>query len=93
MAKNSYHVRHILVQHSYEAEDLLRKLKQGESFEELAKKYSKCPSAKSGGDLGILKSGQADEDFEEASISLSEGQSSPSPVRTKFGYHLILRIS
>lgn len=87
----TYRVNHILVKHSYEAEDLLRKLKEGIKFIDLAKKFSICGSAQSGGDLGELKLGQADEDFEDAALKLKVDEISPKPVRTKFGYHLILR--
>lgn len=82
---------HILVKHQYEAEDILRSLNSGKSFAELAKKYSSCPSAKDGGDLGVFGRGRMDEDFEDAAFSLKVGEYSKKPVRTKFGYHLIMR--
>lgn len=81
---------HILVDHEYEAQDLLRALSQGKSFEELAAKYSKCPSARQGGDLGRFAEGRMVEAFEEAAFALKPGEVSK-PVRTKFGYHLIKR--
>lgn len=84
-------ISHILVTHQYEAEDILRLLEQGRSFEELARQFSKCSSAASGGDLGDLKPGRADEDFEDAAFALKPGQQSAKPVRTKFGYHIIFR--
>ena len=93
MKDQPYRVHHILVKHGYEAEDLLRKLKEGASFAELAKKFSICSSAASGGDLGLLNAGQADEDFEFAAQRLKVGEVSSQPVRTKFGYHLIWRRS
>lgn len=83
-------VAHILVEQKYEAEDLLRKLEEGASFEELAKKHSKCPSAAQGGDLGVIDSRRLDEDFAEAASLLKPGQISGT-VRTRFGYHLIQR--
>ena len=86
-------ISHILVAHEYEALDVLRLLKQGKSFEELAERFSKCPSAKQGGDLGDLKPGRADEDFEDAAFALKPGEMTPKPVRTRFGYHIILRKS
>ncbi len=89
----TYHVYHILVKAKYEAEDLLRMLNSGKDFTELAKKISICASAKTGGDLGVLKTGQADEDFELAAMQLKIGTISDTPVRTKFGYHLLKRIS
>lgn len=82
---------HILVTHQYEAEDVLKLLAKGRPFDELARRFSKCPSAESGGDLGDLKPGRADEDFEDAAFALKPGHYSSKPVRTKFGYHIILR--
>lgn len=81
---------HILVKHSYEIEDVLRKLNSGSNFEDLAKKFSSCSSASMGGDLGFIRPGQTIEEFEEAAFLLKPGQVS-SPTRTKFGYHLIKR--
>lgn len=89
--QKSYHVHHVLVKHQFEAEDLLRKLGQGVLFEELAKKFSICPSASVGGDLGPQKFGRADSDFEEAVQNLTPGQYTSKPIRTRFGYHLIYR--
>lgn len=84
-------VSHILVQHMYEAEDLLRALQGGKSFEDLARKHSKCSSASAGGDIGFFGPGKTDEAFEEASFALKIGDTTSQPVRTKFGYHLIKR--
>jgi peptidyl-prolyl cis-trans isomerase C len=84
------HVSHILVTYQYEAEDLLKKLSEGEAFEELARRFSKCPSSQQGGDLGPVDSRRLDETFAEAALLLEVGQIS-SIVRTRFGYHLILR--
>jgi parvulin-like peptidyl-prolyl isomerase len=86
------HVSHILVTYQYEAEDLLKKLNEGASFSELAQKYSICPSAKQGGDLGSVDSRRLDEDFAEAALQLKMGEVSPI-VRTRFGYHLIQKIN
>ncbi len=83
-------LKHILVNYEYELEDLKRKLKRGESFEELANKFSKCPSHKEGGDLGSISKGRTVEEFEEAALKLKVGEISP-PTKTKFGWHLIYR--
>lgn len=93
MKNKNYHVFHILVNHSYEAEDCLKKISDLESFKNFAKKISICSSAKNFGDLGLLKWGQADENFEDAVSLLKLNEFSKKPVRTKFGYHLIYRIS
>lgn len=88
----NYRVRHILAKHRYEIDDLIRKLQAGAEFEELARKFSSCPSAPVGGDLGVLKLGQADIDFEEAALALKENEITTKPIRTRFGYHLIQRL-
>lgn len=82
--------QHILVEQSYEVEDLQNKLKDGVSFEDLAKKFSRCPSGKQGGDLGSFGKGQMVPAFETAAFGLAVGQISE-PVQTQFGYHLIRR--
>ena len=89
----TYHVHHILVRHSYEAEDILKKISSGKSFAELAKKLSLCSSAKAEGDLGILTLGKADEDFEKASLAIKPDEITQKPIRTRFGFHIIKRIS
>ncbi|MCB9787582.1 MAG: peptidylprolyl isomerase [Deltaproteobacteria bacterium] len=62
----------------------------GEStFEEEARRYSQDTNAASGGDLGWFGKGDLDPTFEAAVWKLGEGEMSP-PVRTEFGYHLIL---
>ena len=81
---------HILVSHQHEAEDLLRHLSESQDFAELAKKHSQCPSRVRGGSLGDIDLGRLDADFAEAAKKLEEGQTS-GVVRTRFGYHLILR--
>jgi len=82
--------KHILVEHSYEIDDLQKKLTAGESFEKLAEDFSMCPSGQQGGDLGSFSKGMMVAPFEEAVLALKEGEISD-PVKTQFGYHLILR--
>lgn len=82
--------RHILVEQEYEAKDILKKISEGKSFEDLAMSFSKCPSSKSGGDLGEFGKGRMVQSFEEAAFALGINEVSP-PVRTQFGYHLIQR--
>jgi peptidyl-prolyl cis-trans isomerase C len=83
---------HILVDNEYEANDLLKKIAEGEKFEELAKSFSKCPSGRSGGSLGDFGKGQMVAPFEDAAFSLKVGEVS-GVVRTQFGHHLIYRNS
>ncbi len=81
---------HILVEKEYEAQDVLKKLSEGNSFESLAKAYSTCPSGRDGGDLGSFGKGQMVAEFEKAAFALQPGEVS-GPVRTQFGYHIIKR--
>lgn len=85
-------LKHILVQHKFEAEDVLKLLKGGKDFSALAKKFSTCPSAQNGGNLGDLTGKKLDLDFEQAAEMLKPGQTS-GIVRTRFGYHIIHRMS
>lgn len=85
-------ISHILVQQKFEAEDILRLLKAGKPFESLAKKFSQCPSAEAGGDLGDLQGKKLDEDFADVARALRPGQTS-GIVRTRFGYHILFRQS
>jgi peptidyl-prolyl cis-trans isomerase C len=88
----SYKASHILVAAKYEAEDILQKLSATPSeFESLARRHSTCSSAPQGGNLGEIKIGKADSDFEESVLNLKINEISKIPVRTKFGYHIIKR--
>jgi parvulin-like peptidyl-prolyl isomerase len=83
--------KHILVKKMSLAEELLERIKAGESFEKLAKEYSECPSKKRGGSLGEFSRGQMVKPFETAAFALKVGEVTPEPVKTKFGWHLIKR--
>jgi len=82
------HAAHILVGKEDQAKDLLSKINGGESFSELAKKNSDCPSGKRGGDLGWFQRGQMVKEFETAAFEGQKGQV-VGPVKTQFGYHLV----
>ena len=79
---------HILVSDDTEMEKVLEELKAGETFEDVARKYSTCPSAENGGDLGFFGVGQMVPEFEKVAFEMEIGKISD-PVQTQFGLHLI----
>ncbi|MGA8869046.1 MAG: peptidyl-prolyl cis-trans isomerase [Candidatus Sulfotelmatobacter sp.] len=71
------------------SDDLLKQLKSGAKFEDLAKKYSEDPgSANVGGSLGWIGKGQTSPEFEKVAFSLPKGQIS-GVVKTSDGFHII----
>ena len=92
-------VRHILitsispnddVKQQEQAINILSKLKSGDNFQELAKKYSKDPgSANKGGDLGWIGKGEVDDKFDLAAFALNKAGDLSEVVKSKFGYHII----
>lgn len=81
--------RHILVDSLEKAEEVYEKINNGMTFEEAAKSYSSCPSKEQGGNLGSFERGVMVPEFEEAAFTLEIGVLSK-PVKTQFGYHIIL---
>lgn len=89
MAKNKIQASHILIAKLSLAEEIHSQVSP-KNFAELAKKYSTCPSKKKGGNLGEFGRGQMVKEFETAAFNLGIGEIS-GPVKTKFGYHIIMR--
>ncbi|XAL98586.1 peptidylprolyl isomerase [Phycisphaeraceae bacterium D3-23] len=81
---------HILVDTEAQATDLKSRCVAGEDFADLAKEHSGCPSGKAGGSLGQFSQGQMVPEFDAVIFSdLPIGEVSD-PVKTQFGYHLIV---
>lgn len=82
--------KHILVDDEAKAKELMAAIEKGEmDFAEAAKANSTCPSKEQGGDLGEFGKGQMVPAFEEAAFAAEVGKV-VGPVKTDFGYHLIL---
>jgi peptidyl-prolyl cis-trans isomerase C len=90
MDKNEYHARHILVASKEQAEQIIKKLKGGAKFEDLAKSQSTDTGSKNnGGDLGWFTTSRMVKPFADAVKSLKKGEVSPTPVQTQYGWHVI----
>ena len=70
------------------AEEVLKRVKAGENFENLAKEYSDDGSKQNGGDLGWFGKGRMVPEFENAAFALQPGQTSEI-VESQFGFHII----
>lgn len=81
--------KHILVEEEATAKHIAEEIAGGKSFEDAAKEYSTCPSKERGGDLGYFGAGQMVPEFEKAAFEGAAGEVI-GPVKTQFGYHLIL---
>ena len=92
MGGNEYKARHILVDNEAEAKDIIAKLnKNPKAFESLAKAKSKDSGSKaSGGDLGWFDPRAMVPEFGAAVAKLTKGHFTEEPVKTQFGYHVIL---
>jgi len=80
--------RHILVPTQAECESLKKQIEGGADFAALAAKHSKCPSGRSGGDLGEFGPGEMVPEFDRVVFKGELGKVH-GPVKTQFGYHLI----
>ncbi|KAL0124793.1 hypothetical protein PUN28_006568 [Cardiocondyla obscurior] len=91
---SSVKVRHILCEKQSKILEALEKLKAGQKFNEVAATYSE-DKARSGGDLGWMTRGSMVGPFQDAAFALPISSiASPvytdPPVKTKFGYHIIM---
>ena len=90
LGNKEYKARHILVATEDEAKGLIAELKKGVKFDELAKKSSKDPGTREkGGDLDWQAAGTFDKDFATAMAKLAKGKYTESPVKTRFGFHVV----
>ena len=90
LGTREYKARHILVNSEEEAKGLIAELKKGGNFAELAKKSTQDQGTKEkGGDLDWQSPGSFDKDFSNVMIKLAKGKYTETPVKTRFGFHVI----
>ncbi|MGD9356561.1 MAG: peptidylprolyl isomerase [Chromatiales bacterium] len=85
-----YLVRHILVDDSSKAEEIISQLDEGAEFEALARELSTGPSGPEGGSLGWISPEIVVPAFAAAMLKLEKEQYTKAPVETEFGWHVIL---
>jgi peptidyl-prolyl cis-trans isomerase C len=89
-AKEEVSARHILVQTEMQAKEVIVELKKGADFAELARARSIDPAGKqAGGDLGFFGPQDMVPEFAEVAFKLKEGETTETPVKTQFGWHVI----
>ena len=81
--------RHILVDSEEICQELKTEIEQGADFAEVAKQNSSCPSSAQGGDLGEFGPGMMVPEFD-AVVFSAPLNTVQGPVKTQFGYHLLL---
>ena len=70
------------------ANEIIRQIRAGNDFSEMAKKYSEDVSANTSGEVGLLKKGHFVPEFEKVAFSLKPGEISD-VVESRYGYHII----
>ena len=85
------HARHILVPTEEEAKKALARVKGGEDFAKVADEFSK-DKAGDGGDLGWFTKDRMVPEFSDAAFKLQKGQYTETPIKTQFGYHVIMLV-
>jgi peptidyl-prolyl cis-trans isomerase C len=89
--RQEYKARHILLANEEDAKQVIKELDGGADFATLASERSTGPSKSAGGDLGWFESDQMVSEFSAATAQLVDGSYTTTPVKTRFGWHVILR--
>ena len=85
-----FRARHVLVETEDEAKAIVKAIKGGAKFEDIAKKQAKDPgSGANGGDLDWAAAASYVPEFSEAMVKLDKGQMTEVPVKSQFGWHVI----
>jgi len=81
--------RHIMVNTQEETDAILKELKDGKPFEQVAKEKSQSPDAQNGGEMGLIRKGDLDPEMEKVLFDLAPGNVSEA-LKTDYGIHIFL---
>ena len=91
--QDQVNAKHVLLKTEDEAKAVIDDLKKGGDFAAIAKEKSNDPGTKAtGGDLGWFTKDEMVPEFADAAFKLQKGQYTETPVKTQFGYHVILLV-
>jgi len=84
-------LRHILLRSEKDALDVIKSLKDGKAFSDVARERSSDEVSKAkGGDLGFVAEGEVVPEIDVAAAKLKPGEFTQTPVASAFGYHVVL---
>lgn len=89
LASSEFMASHILVEDEGLAQELIKQLNNGASFETLAKEHSTGPTGANGGDLGWFQGNTMVPEFTAGVETLDIGSFTQAPIKTQFGWHVI----
>jgi peptidyl-prolyl cis-trans isomerase C len=92
LATKEYKASHILLEDEKLAKKIIAQLDKGAKFAVLAKEKSTGPSATKGGDLGWFKPKEMVKPFSAAVAKLKDNEYTKKPIKSDFGWHVILRV-
>ncbi len=88
-SSKEYHIRHILVEHETDVNNVIAALKRGEDFKKLAGTVSIDPSSGDGGNLGWMGAELMPAGFLAVIATLEPGDYASQPVESSYGWHII----
>jgi len=86
---DEYNADHILLDSQADALEVINDINNGVDFAEIAKERSTGPTGQNGGSLGWFQSNSMVPEFSTALASMKKGDTSKTPVKTEFGWHVI----
>jgi peptidyl-prolyl cis-trans isomerase C len=88
--QQQFKARNIVVESKEEADRVIKQLQQGKKFADLAKEHASGPTGPNGGDLGWFTAATMVQPVVEAARAMKIGTYSTEPIKSEFGYHVLL---